>query len=83
MVHKMRKITSRQIVILDFINLYIAKYKKGPTLREIGEGFGIHINTALGHVEKLIQKEYIVKVEARRGIHLTEKAICFLKARVS
>lgn len=74
----MRPLTDRQKAILEFINLYIAKYKKGPTFREIGEGFGVHLNTISGHVVNLRRKEMVTTGKKRRSLSLTEKAKCLL-----
>ena len=52
----MRKLTDRQIEILEFIKEHIDDYGYPPTSVEIGENFGIYPNAAWEHVKALNKK---------------------------
>ena len=59
-------LTKRQKEILDFIKQHIKLYDYAPTLREIGEHFGLSsVATVHDHVKTLSQKGLLKKVEGR------------------
>lgn len=59
----MNALTDKQSVILDFIKSYIATHGYPPTLREIGDKFGLSSTNGVNdHLKALERKGYI-----RRG----------------
>ncbi len=55
----MKGLTNRQKQVLDFIKQYVAEHKYPPTVREIGEYFGISAKAGHDHVKALQRKQYI------------------------
>ena len=55
----MKGLTKRQQEVLDFIRRYIADTKYPPTLREIGQHFGITAKGGYDHVRALEKKQAI------------------------
>lgn len=62
----MRELTEKQINILDYIERYIAEQGYPPTIREIGEQFGITAKGAYDHL-KAIEKKGFIKCEKNRS----------------
>ncbi len=65
-------LTRRQREILEFIEEMITRFGKSPTIREIGERFGISsTNGVRSHLEALMKKGYIKKQKLiSRGLEL-------------
>jgi repressor LexA len=55
----MKELTPRQTEVLDFIAKYVRRYAYPPTIREIGDHFGISVKGAYDHVEALRKKEFV------------------------
>jgi repressor LexA len=55
----MKQLTERQKEVLTFITDYISNHSYPPTMREIGEHFGISVKGAYDHVEALRKKSYL------------------------
>ena len=72
----MRELTKRQKDVLDFIWERVRKKQPPPTVREIGDHFGIGAtNGVTGHLRALERKGQIVHdADASRGIRLTPAA---------
>lgn len=70
----MKTITRRQTEILDFIRSFLADNRYPPTVREIGEHFGISPKAAHDHIRALVRKGFIQLSSNRsRTIELTEE----------
>jgi repressor LexA len=54
-----REITKRQTAVLSFIKEFLGLNGYAPTIREIGEHFGITFNGARDHLTALIKKGFI------------------------
>jgi repressor LexA len=52
----MKELTQRQLEVLGFITGYIRAYTYPPTIREIGDHFGISVKGAYDHVDALRKK---------------------------
>jgi len=65
-------LTERQNEIVEFIRAFAKRYKKPPTLNEIGEGVGIAwVSAVHKHVAALVRKGYVTKMPGKaRGIQL-------------
>jgi repressor LexA len=55
----MKGLTRRQKEVLDFITDYITIHAYPPTIREIGDSFGISVKGAYDHVEALRKKQIL------------------------
>ncbi|GHT82240.1 LexA repressor [Spirochaetia bacterium] len=55
----MKGITKRQKEVLDFITKYIGMHAYPPTIREIGDFFGISVKGAYDHVDALRKKQIL------------------------
>src|SRR4051794_36018327 len=68
------QLTERQREIYEFIKIRIENRGYGPTVREIGEGFGIKSpNGVMCHLKALEKKGLIIREEhAARAIQLTD-----------
>ncbi len=55
----MKKLTKRQKEVLEFIKFYTKEHKFPPTIREIGEHFGISVRGSYDHIKALEKKGYI------------------------
>ena len=66
------RLTQRQKEILEYIETMITEFGKSPTIREIGEKFGISsTNGVRAHLEALMKKGYIKRQKMiSRGIDL-------------
>jgi repressor LexA len=62
----MKGLTQRQGQILDFIRGYIADKKYPPTLREIGQHFGISVKGGYDHV-KALEKKRAIRCHSNRS----------------
>ena len=69
----MPPLTKRQTAVLDFIRVYIERQKFPPTVREIGDHFGIRSpNGVQCHIRALEKKGVIVRHRGlSRGIVVT------------
>ena len=59
----MKPLTLRQERVLIYIKRHILMYDNFPTMKQIGEHFGISRNGAQGHIDALNKKDYIEKIE--------------------
>lgn len=66
-------LTPKQKEILNFIENYIDRHDYAPSLREIGEAFGLSsVATVAGHIDTLKTKGYLVSKEnMARSLQLT------------
>ena len=62
----MKGLTRRQTEVLDFIRSYIADSKYPPTLREIGQHFGISVKGGYDHV-KALEKKRAIRCHSNRS----------------
>ena len=70
----MKGLTKRQQEVLDFIRRYIADTKYPPTLREIGQHFGISVKGGYDHVKALERKRVIrCRSNRSRAIEILEE----------
>lgn len=77
----MRKLTKKQIAVLEFIAKYSRSELKPPTIQEIANKFGIKSSTAFSHVKALIRKGKVTKdSRSPRSIRLTKKDKNFLSS---
>lgn len=77
----MRKLTKKQIAVLDFIAKYSRSEYKPPTIQEIANKFGIKSSTAFSHVKALIRKGKVTKsCQSPRSIKLVKKDNNFLSS---
>ena len=77
----MRKLTKKQIAVLDFIAKYSRSECKPPTIQEIANKFGIKSSTAFSHVKALIRKGKVTKGrQSPRSIKLVKKDSSFLSS---
>lgn len=77
----MRKLTKKQIAVLEFIAKYSRLEQKPPTIQEIANKFGIKSSTAFSHVKALIRKGKVTKDNhSPRSIRLTKKDKNFLSS---
>jgi len=69
-------LTSRQELILNFVEQYTATHHYPPTLREIADHHGLSsLNGVKKHLSALAKKGHLVrKAEARRALHVTRSA---------
>ncbi|MEC7565517.1 MAG: repressor LexA, partial [Planctomycetota bacterium] len=70
-------LTSRQLVIYEFIRDNILQRGYGPTVREIADEFGIRSpNGVVGHLQALEKKGLIIRDKKKsRAIELTPEAM--------
>jgi repressor LexA len=68
-----KSLTSRQELILNFVEQYTATHHYPPTLREIADHHGLSsLNGVKKHLGALAKKGHLVrKVGARRALHVT------------
>ncbi len=71
----MKGLTGRQEEVLKYIKRYITEHQFPPTIREIGENFGISVRGSYDHVKALEKKDYIkCQLNRSRAIELLPKA---------
>ena len=71
----MKGLTGRQGEVLEYIKRYITEHQFPPTIREIGENFGISVRGSYDHVKALEKKDYIkCQLNRSRAIELLPKA---------
>lgn len=63
----MKKITTKQKEVINFIKGYIKKNGISPSLADISKHFGFHPNAAFGVIEALERKGYIETLKAPSG----------------
>ena len=69
----MKAITTRQLMVLDIIRLFIANYHFSPTVNDIARRMGVKDTTAHGHLLALRRKNQIVWEPGKpRSIRLVE-----------
>ncbi|MDR3172650.1 MAG: transcriptional repressor LexA [Treponema sp.] len=61
----MRELTARQKEVLSFIDLFSREHSYPPTIREIGDHFGISVKGAHDHVIALKKKGFLRQEEKR------------------
>ncbi len=61
----MKEITARQKEVLNFISSYSTANSYPPTVREIGEHFGVSIRAVQDHIAALQKKGYISQVQKK------------------
>ena len=61
----MKQITERQQEVLDFISAYSRENSYPPTVREIGEHFGISLRAVQDHIAALQKKGYLSQTQKR------------------
>ena len=61
----MKEITSRQKEILNFISDYQEENSYPPTVREIGDHFGVSIRAVQDHITALQKKGYITQTQKK------------------
>lgn len=71
----MKGLTRRQSEVLEFIRSYITDRKYPPTLREIGQHFGISVKGGYDHV-KALEKKHAIRCHSNRSraIEILEEA---------
>ena len=70
----MKSLTDRQREVLDFIAHYLEKNSYPPTVREIGDSFGITLRAVYDHLTALQKKGYISSGQKRsRSIRILKK----------
>jgi repressor LexA len=71
----MKRLTRRQAEILEFIREFSAVYGYSPTVREIGERFGIRSTNAVADHLTALERKGVIEREDRaaRGISLREE----------
>jgi repressor LexA len=62
----MKELTQRQKEVLGFITGYIQAYAYPPTIREIGDHFGISVKGAYDHVDAL-RKKGVLRLKDKRS----------------
>ena len=74
---KLKRLTPRQTVLMDFIVERIRGYQLPPTLREMGSSLGISSTNGVNdHLNALQKKGWIERTSGRsRGIMITEAAM--------
>lgn len=70
----MKNLTPRQKQILSFVRIFIAKTGHGPTVREIGDEFGMKsTNGVSGHLKAIEAKSRLKRLEFMpRGIEVLD-----------
>ncbi len=72
----MKELTKRQKEVLEFIKSYIENHGYPPTIREIGDNFGISVRGSYDHVKALEKKNFIkCNVKRSRAIEILPKAL--------
>ncbi|MCR4822660.1 MAG: transcriptional repressor LexA [Treponema sp.] len=61
----MKQITERQQEVLDFISSFTRSNNYPPTVREIGEHFGISLRAVQDHIAALQKKGYLSQTQKR------------------
>lgn len=58
--------SKREQDVLDFIRAYRCKYGLSPTIREIGEGLGLHSTSSVQkYIQSLAEQGYLQKMEGK------------------
>ncbi len=73
----MRPLTQRQREVLNFILKFFPNEQRMPSVREIGEHFGISPNGVTAHLQALAKKGFIAMPEQQKA-----RAIRLLGMRV-
>lgn len=63
----MKALTTRQESILRFVLEYRAEHDCSPTIREIGQAFGIKPGAAHAHMKALVKKGVLVQITSATG----------------
>jgi repressor LexA len=72
----MKEVTARQHEVLVFISGYIRSHKYPPTIREIGQHFGMSVKGAYDHILALKKKGKLTWERQSRTMELTTPAPC-------
>ena len=71
----MKQITERQQEVLDFISNFTKENNYPPTVREIGEYFGISLRAVQDHIAALQKKGYLSQTQKRaRSLNVISRA---------
>jgi repressor LexA len=71
----MKQITGRQQEVLDFISNFTKENNYPPTVREIGEYFGISLRAVQDHIAALQKKGYLSQTQKRaRSLNVISRA---------
>ena len=69
----MKSLTKPQFETLMFIRTYYMQHGYMPTHQEIADEFKIDVGGATAHrIQKLVDKEYLIKTKGPRGYMLME-----------
>ena len=76
---KRKRLTLRQRKVFDFIEKFIAEARYPPTIREIGNAFGLSEKAAYDHVNTLVRKGMLERREDNvpRALKITAFAQLF------
>ena len=69
----MRRMTTRQKEVLDFIGKYTEKNGRPPTIQEVADKFTIKSSTAFAHIKALITKGKLTKSRSPRSLKLIKR----------
>jgi len=70
----MKKLTKKQLEVLDYIAKYTRTENRPPTIQEIADKFDIKSSTAFSHITALIRKNKLTKDRmSPRSIKLVKK----------
>ncbi len=79
----MKEITNRQKEVLDFISTFIKENGYPPTVREIGEHFGISLRAVQDHIAALQKKGFLSQSQKRArslsvidGVQRKDETVC-------
>lgn len=61
----MEDLTQKQQAVFDFVTQHLDAGRPFPSLRQIGERFGISRNSAKAHIDALERKGYVIKRDER------------------
>lgn len=58
--------SKREQDVLDFIRSYRNRYGLSPSIREIGEGIGLHSTSSIQkYIQSLTEQGYLQKIEGK------------------
>ena len=76
--YRLKRLTSRQREVFDFIESHIFEHGFPPILKDIGKHFGFSEKASTDHVAALIKKGYIEQQHGKaRTLRLTDKSRLF------
>ncbi|ANS04613.1 repressor LexA [uncultured Mediterranean phage] len=73
-----KNLTSKQLIVLQFIKKYYKKNNIIPTIREIVSGLGYKSNSIVAfHIDALVDKQYLSRVPYKnRSLIILKDVIC-------